>query len=351
MTLRVIVTQHFLMEDAKALVIYWHEKQYPATKMYAKLLARGRDRCPAYSTITSWIRNLVRGENIYEHASGGGRLPDDRVDGMVANALEESPFHTVRSLASAIKIPPTTVWRHLHSRGYVVRHLHIVPHTLSAAQKAARVESAIALRKVICSAKRRGWRYLLTGDESWFYFMNNPDHAWVPEGTAVPTRPRQTISSPKRMLIVFWSPLGFRLVRMLPKGVHLDAHYFCTNILAEIDRIRPAATTEDARRNVLLHFDNASPHTATATVNFLGSHRMKRAPQPPFSPDLAPSDFYLFGKLKTALNGAEFEDEGELLDAVMSVLNGITRDELESVFGEWVARLDACIQGGGDYVE
>jgi iron only hydrogenase large subunit-like protein len=35
----------------------------------------------------------------------------------------------------------------------------------------------------------------------------------------------------------------------------------------------------------------------------------------------------------------------------MGVLNEITRDELESVFDEWMARLDACVQGGGDDVE
>jgi transposase len=128
---------------------------------------------------------------------------------------------------------------------------------------------------------------------------------------------------------------------MLTKGLHFDAHDFCTNIFAEVDRIRPAATAEDARRNVVLHFDNASPHTGTAIVNFVSSHRMKRAPHPTFSPDLAPSDCYLFGKLKTALSGAEFEDEHEPLDSVMEVLNGITRNELESVFAEWAARLDA----------
>jgi iron only hydrogenase large subunit-like protein len=49
-----------------------------------------------------------------------------------------------------------------------------------------------------------------------------------------------------------------------------------------------------------------------------------------------------------ALSGAEFEDEHELFDGVMEVFNVITRDESESVFEEWVARLDACIQGGGD---
>jgi hypothetical protein len=59
---------------------------------------------------------------------------------------------------------------------------------------------------------------------------------------------------------------------------------------------------------------------------------MKKAPQPPFPPDLAPSNSYVFRKLKTEWNGAEFEDERELLDAVMGILNGTTRDELESVF-------------------
>jgi hypothetical protein len=59
-----------------------------------------------------------------------------------------------------------------------------------------------------------------------------------------------------------------------------------------------------------------------------------RALQPPFSPDLAPSDFYLFGRLQTTLTESVFENEQELLDGIMRVLDRITRDELESVFEE-----------------
>jgi hypothetical protein len=62
---------------------------------------------------------------------------------------------------------------------------------LSLAQKSARVESAIKLKKVFCSAKHYGWRYILTGDELWFYFAINSDYAWVPEGTVTPTRPNK----------------------------------------------------------------------------------------------------------------------------------------------------------------
>jgi hypothetical protein len=78
---------------------------------------------------------------------------------------------------------------------------------------------------------------------------------------------------------------------------------------------------------------------------------MRRAPQPPFAPALAPSDLSLFGKLKTTLVRSVFENEQELLDDIMRVLDRITRNELESVFEEWVARLYVCIQRGGDYVE
>jgi hypothetical protein len=102
---------------------------------------------------------------------------------------------------------------------------------------------------------------------------------------------------------------------------------------------------------IVLHFDNATPHTAAVSMAFLDSHRMKRAPQPPFSADLAPSDFYLFGNLKTTLMGSVFENELGLLDGIMRVLDRITRDELESVFEEWVAGLDVGIHRGGDYVE
>jgi hypothetical protein len=74
-------------------------------------------------------------------------------------------------------------------------------------------------------------------------------------------------------------------------------------------------------------------------------------PHQPSSPDLAPSDFYLFGKVKTALRGQIFEEENELVAAVKEVLTTISRDELESVSADWLRKLDECVQRNGDYGE
>jgi hypothetical protein len=55
----------------------------------------------------------------------------EEIDVLIALTLEEEPFHSVRSLATAIKSPPATVWRHLRAAGYVLRYLRLVAHILS----------------------------------------------------------------------------------------------------------------------------------------------------------------------------------------------------------------------------
>jgi histone-lysine N-methyltransferase SETMAR len=76
---------------------------------------------------------------------------------------------------------------------------------------------------------------------------------------------------------------------------------------------------------MVVHFDNATPHTAKCTIDYLRANRLTRARHPAFSPDVAPSDFSLFAKLKIALMGAAFANDAELLQSMAEVLNGISR--------------------------
>jgi hypothetical protein len=78
---------------------------------------------------------------------------------------------------------------------------------------------------------------------------------------------------------------------------------------------------------------------------------LARAPHPVFLLDFAPSDFYLFTKLKMALMGAAFASYDGLLQGVMGLLTGISREELEAVFEEWLLRLDKWIQQNREYVQ
>ncbi|GFN84039.1 hypothetical protein PoB_001054500 [Plakobranchus ocellatus] len=70
------------------------------------------------------------------------------------------------------------------------------------------------------------------------------------------------------------------------------------------------------RSGVDLQHDNATPHTAKRTKEWLERYKWDIIPHPAHSPDLAPSDFHLAGPLKCHLGGKKFEDADELIGEV-----------------------------------
>ncbi|GFN75349.1 histone-lysine N-methyltransferase SETMAR [Plakobranchus ocellatus] len=66
------------------------------------------------------------------------------------------------------------------------------------------------------------------------------------------------------------------------------------------------------RRGVVLQHDNATPHSANLTQQWLQRYGWEILPHPAHSPDLAPSDFHLFGPLKRHLGGMAFETEDDI---------------------------------------
>ncbi|UYV73873.1 hypothetical protein LAZ67_11001226 [Cordylochernes scorpioides] len=61
------------------------------------------------------------------------------------------------------------------------------------------------------------------------------------------------------------------------------------------------------QENWLLHHDNARPHTAVTVQLYLAKHGIALLPQPPYSPELAPKDFFLYPKIKIVLKGPRFD--------------------------------------------
>jgi len=55
-----------------------------------------------------------------------------------------------------------------------------------------------------------------------------------------------------------------------------------------------------------LHHDNAPAHFTALVQDFLAKHHITHVCQPPYSPDLAPCDFWLFPNIKLPLKGRRF---------------------------------------------
>jgi hypothetical protein len=71
---------------------------------------------------------------------------------------------------------------------------------------------------------------------------------------------------------------------------------------------------------------------------------------PPYSPDLAPSNFVLFGYSKEIMIGLEFESPEDLLEWIQATFHGIAKPVLEKVFTTWMERLETCVQRNGGYI-
>ena len=74
---------------------------------------------------------------------------------------------------------------------------------------------------------------------------------------------------------------------------------------------------------------------------------IKSVLQPPYSPDLAPCDFWLFPKLR----GCRCETIEEMKEAMMKVIDTLTQEDFHGAFQKLLERYNKCIAGGWDYLE
>ncbi|KAA6382259.1 MAG: hypothetical protein EZS28_022214, partial [Streblomastix strix] len=72
---------------------------------------------------------------------------------------------------------------------------------------------------------------------------------------------------------------------------------------------------------------------------------------PPYSPDIAPSDYFLFGRLKILLKGTNCSDETEPMAAVSTILSRISQAELYKAINSWIDRLEVVVATEREYVQ
>ena len=104
-------------------------------------------------------------------------------------------------------------------------------------------------------------------------------------------------------------------------------------------------------RGILFHNDNAPAHSARETKEILREFRWKLLPHLSYNPDLAPSDFFLFPKLKEHLKGVRFNSPDEAKHATKTWLRNQSAEFFKNGIDGWKHRLGKCIDRDGGYVE
>jgi len=90
---------------------------------------------------------------------------------------------------------------------------------------------------------------------------------------------------------------------------------------------------------------------AAHMVDTLRALKFEVLKHPPYSPDLAPSDFHLFGPMKENLQGQKFADDNEVMEAVQSWLKATPKSFFLEGTRKLVDRWTKCVAKQGDNVK
>ncbi|UYV62471.1 hypothetical protein LAZ67_2000722 [Cordylochernes scorpioides] len=134
----------------------------------------------------------------------------------------------------------------------------------------------------------------------------------------------------------------------LPQSRTVNKEYYLQVIRHLREAIRQKRPDLWKNKNWLLHHDNAPAHTSLLVRDFLAKNNTLMMPQPPYSPDLAPCDFFLFPKLKRPMKGRRYATLDEIKTASKEELKKIIKNDF---FEDWKNRWHKCIISHGDYFE
>jgi len=155
----------------------------------------------------------------------------------------------------------------------------------------------------------------------------------------------------KVLLIVFFYWKGMVHHEFVPRGQMVNKQLY-REVLARLrDAVRRKRSELWENPAWMLHHDNAPAHASLLIHSYLAKYQTSVVPHPPYSPDLAPADFFLFPKLKTTLKGRRFQTIQEVQENAIRELRAITESALQEAFQQRKKSWERCIASREGYFE
>jgi histone-lysine N-methyltransferase SETMAR len=342
----------FMNLEQRYFILFHWDDDLPTKEIFLLLGEKYGEDALSLSQVYYWTREFRLGRRDVSDAPRSGRPPDEGIPWAIHSVLQADPLVSARAIARTLKLSVSTVLRHLTDNFQMkYRHLKWVPHRLTSEQKAKRAELAGSMLETLRRHRRTHFRFLYTGDESWMFYSYPHTHQWVASLDDLEEIERGSHFKQKRMLTVFFNGDGDFMMNIMPKGSKMDSAYFTREILLPLASHCYGTGRGFRQQKVTVHFDNAPIHGTAGVQQTLAMSELVRMEHPPYSPDLAPCDFFLFGYVKNRLKGAVFSDQDELYNGVRQIISEVTTEIRTNVFSAWMTRLENCVNSGGEYQE
>ena len=324
-------------------------------KLGTKAAEAARKICSAFGentvserTAQKWFQTFSTGDQTLEDKPRAGRPKTLDLE-QLQGAIEKDSSQTCQELARRFRVSDETVRVHLHKLGKSWKMSKWVPHELSAANRLQRLNICTSLltRNKHCPILDR----ILTCDEKWVLYENKKrSYHWLSSNDPIPLTAKPELHQRKLMLCVWWTSAGIVHFEFLESGQTINKQVYSEQLQRVAEKLKkkqPALVNRN--KGVLFHQDNARPHVAKTTLEKIASLGWELLPHPPYSPDVAPSDYHLFLAMDNHMRDQQFKTREEVENAVVQFFESREKDFFKNGIYKLVNRWEKVIEAEGGY--
>lgn len=300
----------------EALLFCFHLKK-SAAESHRMLVEAYADNAPSISTCEKWYQRFKSGDFDTEDKERSGQ-PKKFEDVELEALLEEDSSQTQEELAISLNVTQAAISKRLKALGFVQKFAHWVPHDL----KPRDIERRLLTCELLLERqKRKGFLHrIVTGDEKWIHYENpKRKKVYVKPGQPGPSQPKEDIHGMKVMLCIWWDMKGVVYFELLKPNETITGERYRLQLMRLSRALKEKRPEYEQRHDkIILQHDNARPHIAQPVKTYLETLKWDVLPHPPYSPDIAPTDYHLFRSMTHDLADTRFNSYEDIKNWIRS---------------------------------
>ncbi|XP_026828885.1 histone-lysine N-methyltransferase SETMAR-like [Ooceraea biroi] len=339
------------MEKSKIRVIYEYEFRRGTTvsETARNINAVFGEGSTTKATVGNWFKNFRDGD--FSLANEPRGRPKTKVDNDHLRAVVESdPSQSTRELASIFNVSIPTILVHLAAIGKIKKLDKWVPHELTDAQQAQRLEASLSL---LSRHKNESFfNRIVTCDEKWILYDNRKrSHQWLNADEPPRHHAKPNVTQKKLMVTVWWSRSGVFYYNFMKPGTSITAEVYRKQLDEMMQQLAIKQPKLVNRSMPILLHDNARPHAARLTVAKLRELELETLRHPPYSPDLSPTDYHFFRNLDNLLVGKFFNSQQAVETALRDFIDSRTPGFYSRGIDQLPLKWQKCVDNMGAYFD
>jgi histone-lysine N-methyltransferase SETMAR len=319
-----------------------------------------KDAAPSQSFVYKWHKEFLSGQrqSVFD-LPHTGRPITQRTEQNISRVYEfvdTQPKTNLAGIAGSLGMSKETVRRILVDDLLFHKVCSVwVPHHLSEANKIQRVNCTQSLLHLLHNhSPHQLLRLFATQDETWIPFdiggCKEDNKVWIAPQTPRPHVLRPQMTFRKTMLSLVFTGNKKIHADVTFNGETVDSERFISFVHKTGELWRMLRTDPTHLKDLLWMHDNARPHTAAVTKEFLERRKVTLVMQSPYSPDLNLCDRWLFKEIKKNLKNFKMNSSHDVLDAVLNVFRAIPEERFKRELEKLEEHCHQVILANGGYV-